>query len=218
MSFTAREILDVLDAHAKKFDFPGFDNMNYDTVDARLHAFRDDARWAIVIEELVDWPSMAGPVSLVFTMGTGAKSKKPFGQPVDPFDLPKGEKMGGEEDVLPARVLVRGRDVEVDEGAVTALARAHGTANGFALLVWLVERHRDDLFRTQAELSKLVKPGLPEILRLDGWHHPHVYGGVKPSESEAFRQIAEVLATGDASKYAPSEPPNSRDWKKWLDK
>lgn len=216
---SAREILDALDAYAEKYDFPGFDNMNYDTADARLHAFRDDARWAIVIEELVDWPGMGGPVSLVFTLGSGAKSKKPFGQPVDPFELPKGERMGGEEDLLPARVRVRGQDVEVDAAAVSKIAPDDENAgNGFRLLVWLLERHRDAMFRTPQEIAKLVKPGLPEILRLDAWRHPNVYGGEKPSESETFRQIADVLATGDASKYAPTEPPNSGDWKKWLDK
>ncbi|WBB91105.1 hypothetical protein [Verrucosispora sp. WMMC514] len=38
--------------------------------------------------------------------------------------------------------------------------------------------------------------------------------GLRPSESETFRQIADVLATGDPTRYAPGAPPNTH-WSEW---
>lgn len=54
------------------------------------------------------------------------------------------------------------------------------------------------------------------VLTISDWCHPDVYGGPKPSESEAFVQIADVLATGDAAALAPTEASNNRDWRMWL--
>src|SRR3712207_3518142 len=48
--FSQQEILTKLDDAARDFKFPGLDNGFIYPVDTRLHAFRDDARWALVIE------------------------------------------------------------------------------------------------------------------------------------------------------------------------
>lgn len=42
MTITTEDILNCLDKAASNWDFPGFDNMNYDMVTARLTGFRND--------------------------------------------------------------------------------------------------------------------------------------------------------------------------------
>src|SRR5262245_53148444 len=48
--FTREEILDQLDTCAKEFDFPMLDNGYIYLADTRLTVYRDDSRWALIIE------------------------------------------------------------------------------------------------------------------------------------------------------------------------
>jgi hypothetical protein len=210
---SSADILAVLDGLAAGFEFPGFNNMNYETADSRLHCFRDGDRWALVVEELVDWPGADGLMTLVFAMGDiqgeALRTLSPIETAIEYDD---------EEDALivPDEVVVRGQTIAIDQDGVEAIAEEHEVEGSFAVLVQLIESHREKLFCTPAELAESVAPGLVSILTLDEWSHPDVYGGPKPSESETFRQLAEVLATGDTKRWAPTEAPNNRDWKTWL--
>lgn|GEM_PF-248657 len=85
---------------------------------------------------------------------------------------------------------------------------------GQDLLRSLVPEHRNLLLATDDELSQRLSMELPLLLRLDAWHHPDISAGELPSESEAFKMIAEVLATGDASWYKPTQEPNTH-WSNW---
>ncbi len=85
---------------------------------------------------------------------------------------------------------------------------------GQDLLRSLVPEHRNLLLATDGELSQRLSVELPLLLRLDQWHHPDVSAGEMPSKSEAFKMIAEVLATGDASRYKPTQEPNTH-WSNW---
>lgn len=139
------------------------------------------------MEEIVDWPAAEDIMLLSFGAGNGLSVDGGLGPSHD--------------DVIEA-------EFELDE--------KHDTRKSFSLVIWLLERKRDLLFRTTDELSALVED-LPRILTLDDWCHPDVYGGPKPSDSKDFRQFAEVLATGDVEKYSPTETPNNRDWQKWYE-
>ena len=46
------EILSQLDATVREYMFPMLDNGYVYLADTRLHAYRDDTRWAIIIEML----------------------------------------------------------------------------------------------------------------------------------------------------------------------
>jgi hypothetical protein len=198
---TASDILRALDAKAEDFAFPGFDNMNYDTVDARLHLFRSPSAWAIVVEELVNWPGAGGPVRATFVMGD-----------IRGEGLVTSDLFPWDDDDLPDTVEIRGVTISVDRVPEEDLDPA------LAVLVQLRDRNRNALFATPDELASHVAPGLVRILTLEEWAHPDVYGGAAPSGSQAFRQLAEGLETGDVGRYAPTEPPNSRDWRMWLDR
>ena len=113
--------------------------------------------------------------------------------------------------IIPATVRVRDVEVPVDRALDAAVAE-HGVEPSFALLLQLIGTHRDALFCTRDEMAGYIARGL---LTLDEWSHPDVYGGPVPSESNTFRQFVEVLSSGDVGRYAPSDPPNNRDWKMW---
>ena len=99
-------------------------------------------------------------------------------------------------------IMIRGRRLEV------------GAEHGDELIdVFrrLVPDHRELLLADEPELRRRIPADLPEIMRLDQWHHPD---GELPSESATFRQLADVLATGDTALYAPDMPPNTQ-WSHW---
>ncbi|MDX6203356.1 MAG: hypothetical protein QOJ83_2856, partial [Frankiales bacterium] len=49
-SFTREEIFSQLDESIEGMSFPDIGNGYYYPLDVRLHAYRDDARWAILVE------------------------------------------------------------------------------------------------------------------------------------------------------------------------
>jgi len=52
------------------------------------------------------------------------------------------------------------------------------------------------------------------LLRLDQWHHPNLVDYELPSQNETFQMIANVIETGSAGYYQPSQPPNNH-WRNW---
>lgn len=75
----------------------------------------------------------------------------------------------------------------------------------------MVPDHRALLLADESELRRRIPADLPELMRLDHWHHP---GGELPSESTIFRQLADALTTGDVERYAPDMPTNTH-WSHW---
>ena len=86
----------------------------------------------------------------------------------------------------------------------------------FELCRFLAHHHRDQVLATPSERRASVPPELTEILVLEDWHHPDVCSQELPSETETFRKLAEVLATGEVFRYRSAEPHNTH-WKHWPD-
>jgi hypothetical protein len=84
----------------------------------------------------------------------------------------------------------------------------------FELCRYLAAEFRQEVLATPTEQRVSVLPGMFRILQLDEWHHPDLTSGELPSATQTFRQLADVLATGDPSRYHPSEVPNTH-WKNW---
>lgn len=210
---SADAILAQLDELADAFHFPGFNNVHFTSVDSRLRAYRGGASWALLIEELVDWPGAGGIMCLVFGAGSGLTVPAGLLPWVD-RPMVEPPELG---EACPDRVCVRGAEIAIDPAAIERLAVEHAISPTTALLVTLRETHRDELFHTEGELAGFLHPDQELALRLEEWRHPDVYGGPKPSEEETFSQIAAVLETGDPARYRrPTLPPNSRDWLSWL--
>ena len=88
----------------------------------------------------------------------------------------------------------------------------------FRTAVALTEKYREQLLAQPAEMARFFPAGLPtQILALDQWHHVDVNADELPSESETFRLLADVIASGDASRYRPTLAPNTH-WSNWFPK
>lgn len=226
--YTAEEILRQLDACAEGCVFPMLDNGYVYPADVRLHAFRDDARWAIVIEALGQNPRaghLDGISNCLHCYGNCLRrppgtSNEDFLHVVEDgpdgptFDEETGSVREGVKDVR-----IRGHVVPLALDPVTLAAKGIALEDGpgvraFELLRGLLPEHRDWLLATEEELRERVPPDLPRLLRLDEWHHPDVVAGEEPGESPMFRMIASVLVTGDAALYRPLRRPNTH-WSHW---
>jgi len=80
---------------------------------------------------------------------------------------------------------------------------------------YLADVARDQVLATLAERRVSILPEMSQILQLEEWHHPNVVDDDdRPSGSQTFRQIADVLVAGDPALYRPTLPPNTH-WRNW---
>ena len=85
----------------------------------------------------------------------------------------------------------------------------------FELCRAIADLRRNDVLATIEERRHNLDPTLREILVLDEWRHPEfIEQNEKPSDSEAFQQLALAVVTGDRSRYRPTLPPNTH-WRNW---
>ncbi|GAA2488641.1 DUF7003 family protein [Winogradskya humida] len=206
----AEEILGQFDAAAEAFVFPDVGHVYYYAVEARLHGYRDAERWALVVEVVGYSPRAGNLVDVLHVFGNCLTQGEP-GLDNDDF-LERVENWDEIEDVDEPEmyhggpVVIRGQAIAVDAEPGDELVD---------VLRELTPEHRELLLADEGELRRRIPADLPEVLRVDKWHQPDVVEQ-RPSESEVYRQIAEVLATGDLSRYAPTQPPNTH-WSHWPD-
>jgi hypothetical protein len=247
-TFTTTEILDAFDFGAKKHRFPVFDGGEEYLADARITAYREANRWAVVFEKLSfsgSSPGHWGIVTAMFKFGNCVSGKQgdenwdrvqvTADGPESPAFLPP---FGLEVDPNVRTIRIRGKVVAVDL-SLNALRRKGiplprasevtylkddvlvreavvPTLKGQQLLWSLLPEHRDLLLATEEEKRRRLPVALPCFLQLEQWNHPRlITDGLKPSDSEAFRMLAEALVAGNPEKYHPKLPPNTK-WQNWL--
>ncbi|NTX39970.1 MULTISPECIES: hypothetical protein [unclassified Myxococcus] len=211
MPSSAEAILAQLDQAAEDYVFPMLDNGYVYLVDARLHVFSDDERWALVIE-VVGYAPRGGVLANTLHLYGEPLGRRPGTANSDILYPVEGAHEDAEhpERARPGlkELSIRGRKISLppheDPWALTDLYRS------------VVPEHRDLLFATEDELGSRLSPGIPKLLQLESWHHPDLAGEERPSESETFVQLAQAIARRDASLYRPSRPPNTH-WKNWPD-
>jgi hypothetical protein len=240
---TADEILGILDECCDAFTFPMLDNGYVYLAATRMAVFRSPTDWALTIEVFGFSPRSGLPDNHVHTFSSRPCNRKPasdyvsaeahqnylrlnphnesrFLQPIEEgpwIDDEEGELVAETATTIP----IRGEPVSLPSPAVYAelgieLQEAPRIAV-FELCRALAASHRHALLATTDELRVNVLPDMTEILRLDEWHHPDVIDdSERPSGSPAFRQLAQVLVSGDVSLYQPTLAPNTH-WKDWLE-
>jgi hypothetical protein len=208
--FTEGDILTQLDERASNFRFPVLDNGYCYPVDVRLRAFRDATRWIILIEDVCYSPRAGALGDQLYLFGNclhrsakGDDDEYQYVVLADEYESdsePEHAREGLRE------ILVRGAPVTLE---------AHADPGPFfELFRSLTPRARELLFASESEVRARVPPDVPEVLRLEEWHHPDVVGGARPSESDTFRAIARVLVTGAPDEYRPTKAPNTH-WSNW---
>jgi hypothetical protein len=202
------DILEELDAAARRFEFPVLDSGYVQLVGTRLTAFSRAPHWAIAIEVLGLNDRMDLDLNdVVYLYRNDVDGARPIAEivpavPSDQFSL-------DERDVLTeARTTVEARSgavLELDLQTGTPLVdvyRAAFVAAPDALFVGSWDRVAPPLFSTEP------------LLKLHEWCHPDVAGGELPSEVEVFREVVRVVVDPSSGPIELHDPPNT-SWEHW---
>lgn len=234
-----QSILKVLDACAADCSFPMLDNGYVYLAATRLALFRSDTDWAMTIEVFGFSPRAGFPDLCIATFASSLINRKTTADYFTPAALDAYLKRQPHNESLFLHPLEEGDWIE-DEAvsnsdyvvrlrgqSIHLPALAEYAAKGivldnpdqpmvFEFCRWLADAQRSAVLATSDEQRRHVPSDLVKILELDEWHHPDLVNDELPSQSEAFQQLARVLATGDVSLYRPTEIPNTH-WSHWPD-
>jgi len=239
MPGNADQILATLDACCASFTFPMLDNGYVYLAASRLSLHVSPTDWALVIEIFGFSPRSGLPDVHVHTFASSLHARDPrerfvsleayqrylennpnnesrFFYPCDDqwLDQDNGELVSEHATF----VTVRGHRVQLpaldDYGANGIRLEAPHQARTYELCRWLAATHRNLVLATPTERLVSVPPDLTQILELEEWRHPDLLAGELPSTADTFRALAEVLVTGDVSRYRAVDPPNTH-WSNW---
>jgi len=240
MQFTAAHILAILDQCSDSFTFPMLDNGYVYLAANRLSLHRSVSSWAIVIEVFGFSPRAKLPNLHVYTFANQLRDRdapqqyvstkayeqylanNPYNESRFFFPVDEGDLQDAEDSELVAEniteIVVRGKHypnppwyeythygIELDRAPRVQI---------FELCRFLAAVARDEVLATPEERRTSVLPDMVEILRLEEWHHPDIANDERPSSSQTFQQLADVLVSGDTTKYLPLQPSNTH-WRNW---
>ncbi len=240
--FDEREILTALDQCCANFTFPMLDNGYVYLAACRLSLHRSSENWAMVVEVFGFSPRAGLPDTSISTFAQvlhdrdlpqnyvseeayqGYLSNNPHNEYRSAFPLEEGSWQNAEDlEYLASNAhefVLRGKSCSVPDhtayGAFDIALQEPVRIRTFEFCRWLAAVQRDAVLATEAERRVSLSPDMRQILLLEEWHHPDLCAGKVASDSETFRQLSRVLATGDTSHYAPSTKPNT-NWINWPD-
>lgn len=238
--WTTDEILQVFDGCSEHYTFPMLDNGYVYLAATRLSLHRSASDWALVIEVFGFSPRTGLPDIHVYTFGSSLRdrdnvddfvSKKAYANYLksNPHNEsrffspiaegPWQDPESGEEVAEGASsVLLRNRSIAIPSPAQFAKfgieLEDEPRIQTFELCRFLAEAQRSDVLATPDERRVSVPLELEEIMVLDEWNHPDIIAEDLPSASKTFRELAEVLVSGDVTKYRPDAPANTH-WSNW---
>jgi hypothetical protein len=220
--YTAQDILRLLDERAARFDFPVLDNGYIYPGDVRLTAYRDERRWAVLIEHLgyhykLGFPG--GVYSSVYAFGNAVRDERQRRPRAFDCVFDRDREFHGDVPPDQKEVLVRGKPVAIPRKKSAYAAKGIQVRDvkelwGQHVLRFLLPEHREALLLTEDDLRQRVAADLPLFLRLNAWHHPDISNEETPSANETFQQLAEALAEGDPNRMVLTREPNTH-WKNW---
>lgn len=237
MLWEPSQILHILDTGCARYTFPMLDNGYVYLAATRLSLFRSEEDWAIVLEVFGFSPRSGLPDTHIHTFASKlynrdrAKnydsqvayqsylSNNPYNDSRFVHPVEDGPWIDADsEDVAESgEVIVRGRSVRLpptNEYAGHGIELSRERPAVFEFCRYLADIARDEVLASPTERRISVLPEMRQILQLDHWHHPDVVSEEMPSEVESFRQLAQVLITGDVAFYKPNQQPNTH-WSNW---
>ncbi|MFD2522646.1 DUF7003 family protein [Emticicia soli] len=221
------EILRQLDSEAEAYVFPMLDNGYSFHGDQKMTIFRDEKRWAILIEVLdyfnreqgLDGISSTSAIFGNCLIGWGDRFKyfaSDNDAPAFLYEEGTGiEYLNDEAKSINIRNTVvpiifdkehyklKGIEFEYED-KITPWEFMRGLIPEYSHLFWL----------TREEISDKIPKDLPVFMTLHNWHHPDLAIEEKPSDKETFQQLADAILTGDVSLYNPTEMVNTH-WSNW---
>lgn len=239
MAIDAQQILAVLDSCCDNFTFPMLDNGYVYLAATRLSLYRTTEEWAMVIEVFGYNPRAWLPDTAIYAFASTIHNRD-IPRSYGPREISNLLTHNPNNDFHPVYPIEQGdwqddHDYLVAPGATEILIRGQRQSipapeeysmlgivledpprvQSFELCRFLAHVHRDLVLATDEERRFSILPTMPQILQLDEWHHPNVVDNTeRPSRSQTFQQLAQVLATGDKRFYQPSQLPNTH-WRNW---
>jgi len=240
MQFDSEEILSRLDGCCDTYTFPMLDNGYVYLAGTRLSLYRSVTDWAVVIEVFGFSPRSGLPDTHITTFAGQLHDRNPPERYVSReayenylannphndsrfvFPIDEGKWQDSEDSEFVAEdaheIVVRGQALRLptlDEYAQHGVVLEQTSrVQVFELCRFLADIAREQVLATPQERRISVLPDMIQILQLEEWHHPNVVADERPSGSETFQQLAQVLATGNVEFYHPSRPPNTH-WRNW---
>jgi len=212
-SYSVENILDAVDIYLE-YDYQ-LSNANYDVASARLTGFKSDNGWAIFLEKLVSWPAADGIMLLTYAAGSILDGYIGSYAPsieinFSEYEIDDDGRLIPPEDI---DICIRNMTLQIKSSDVSILASKELDYN---LLLYLLPDNREFMLHTDAELQLYLKGTTKQkLIQLDNWYHDGDWN-LKPSETEVYQLLAEVLVTGDRKAYKPTESPNTNSWLNFL--
>jgi hypothetical protein len=240
MDWNPKQILKILDNCCKAFTFPAMDNGYVYLAASRLTLFRSEMDWAVVIEVFGFSPRAGLPDTSVYTFGSSLNNRKtpeqyvnrkayenylknnPNNEFYSAYPIAEGAwqdstnlemlaenatelKLRNEVVLLPSVDMYKTHGIDLQE---------QGRPRVFEICRFLAGTRREKVLGTSEERRTNVVPELQQILQLEEWEHPDIISNQLASDTEAFQQLSEALATGEVGRYRPSRLPNTH-WRNW---
>jgi Family of unknown function (DUF7003) len=217
--YTEDDILGALDDAQDGEGWPDFEHLDYEILAARLTAFRDDERWAIVFS-MIQWEPASDSGIVVMTEPIGNCIELPdddeyLARRIDTVAL----EIDADDDALAdvgyiSDVRLRGKAIPVSRLTIAPDPEVE-REEAFWVALAAASQYREQMLPNDEELARFFPDGAPpKFLVLDDWHHSK-YGLAR--EWELFRLLAKAIVKGDPSLYQPTEPPNT-NWRNWIEK
>lgn len=223
------EILHQLDQCNSESTFPMLDNGYVYPAGTKLTAYRDDKRWVLIIETigfsyrggghngisnclhiygncLNYQPGMQNRNFIFLT--DDSPDCKTFDSDEYFYLNPDCTSFLLRNEICP---LIHDRDIYL---SCNIILQDEGRINAFEFLRMLDRLHHGRLVATETEIRERIPNDIPRILELHEWYHPDVANGELPSQNETFKQIAEVLESGNPGFFRPSRNANTH-WINW---
>lgn len=240
MIFEATQILKILDRTADACAFPMLDNAYVHLSATRMSLFCSKTDWALVIEIFGYCYKTKLPDLSLYTFASTLYKRDTLDDYVTeaayrrylaenphnefrlfcPVKRVTGWDLENPESIANTDGYVHLRNSQLPLPSPAAYAelgiplKAQGP-DMIALSRYLAGAYREKVLATDAELRVSVLPEMTRMLQLDAWHHPDLAAGELPGDTETFRQVAQVLASGDTALYRPPEDANTH-WKHWI--
>jgi hypothetical protein len=231
--------LDNIGADSPYEFFPFFEDDHLDLAAVKMNVCSDKERWAIIVE-LIGFNNGNWCVDdHIYLLGNCInkieRSKHPSNSTVkwivDPQQVESVSENGfflkSDVDTIQinqVKVPVEHDLKKYEKKGIEIKKRGNpgGSVDFIALTRYLAETNYELFVAKESELRKFIPADLPKLLELKEWYHEeynyvHMFGkydGKAPSAYETFQMIADVIATGDITKYKPTLKPNTH-WSNW---
>ncbi|GAB4051003.1 DUF7003 family protein [Spirosoma litoris] len=240
--YTDSDILVALDEADKHDTYNNFLDLEHPyvyTAGSAMNLFADSTRWAIVFEKSGFSPRGGYPGIDLYYFGNclhnldkqGAYNQFTSNMKLLPLIAPElMEDITEENDLIKrsiSHLTIRENSVSISQNpdayekrgiSISTFENPKRLIDYCSLIRYLADTQPESLRATSSELRTCLPQDLPCIMSIDQWHHKSYSAeynyGVKPSEYETYRMVAQILATQDPTRWKPTLEPNN-DWRNW---